>query len=185
MTCLASFQSAYYEIASVLEQTAMQRFEKATVTAYAYGHDNAYKGHADGGDCIARTHDSKRNFGGAAHAVLGSGFFSYPTSMAKHPTSSVAFGSMVYVYERGWFIIEDVCDGRVEMPRFDMWSGPSNDHEMSMMTMTKSAVVVVYSDPNNIPRELRALGPSPAWTAHFPKMKQRIREKNLALFVAP
>jgi hypothetical protein len=163
----------------------MQTFKDATVTAYAYGRDNAFKGHPDGGDCVARTHDAKRRFGNAAHAVLGSGFFSSPSSMAKHPKSDIAFGSLAYVYERGWFVIEDVCDGDLEMPRFDMWSGPSTEHEMAMLTLKKSGVVVVYSDPNNIPSELRALGPSPAWTAHFQKMKQRIREKNIKLFVAP
>jgi len=163
----------------------MQTFKDATVTAYAYGRDNAFKGHPDGGDCVVQTRDAKRRFGNAAHAVLGSGFFSSPSSMAKHPKSDIAFGSMAYVYERGWFIIEDVSHGDIKMPSFDMWSGPSDKHEMSMLTLTKSAVVVVYSDPNSIPGDLRALGPSHAWTAHFQKMKQRIRERNLKLFVAP
>jgi hypothetical protein len=71
-----------------------------------------------------------------------------------------------------WFITEDVCDRNFEMPRFDMWSGPSNDLEMRMLTM--KTAVVVYSDPKSVPSELMSLGPSLAWTAHFQKMRQRV-----------
>ncbi len=161
----------------------MQTFNNATITAFGYGLDNAYQGHPDGGDCVARTRDPKRNFGGAAHAVLGSGVFLYPTSMAVRPESEIPYGSMVYVHGMGWFIVEDHCKSGFPEARFDMWSGPSSEQEMSNLTGKMN--VTVYSDPNDVPPDLRAMGPSQAWTSHFDKMKERINRQGLALFVAP
>src|SRR6266851_3215963 len=112
----------------------MQTFNNATITAYGYGPDNAYKDNPDGGDRVARTRDPKRNFGSAAHAVLGSGTFQHPTSLAVRPESGIPFGSMVYIYGIGWFTVEDVCKGGYKDPRFDVWSGPHNFHEMNALT---------------------------------------------------
>jgi 3D (Asp-Asp-Asp) domain-containing protein len=161
----------------------MQKFNSATITAFGQGKDNAYKNNPDGGDRVARTRDPKRNHGHAAHAVLGSGVFHYPTSLSVKPDSGIPFGSMVYVYGMGWFVVEDVMAGGFAGPRFDMWSGPSESHEMSALSGKMD--VVVYSNPDNVPRELQALGPSPKWTAHFNKMRDRIRTQKLTLFVAP
>lgn len=160
----------------------MQTFSNATITAYGYGKDNAYKNNPDGGDRVARVQDPKRNFGSAAHALLGSGHFDSPTSMSVRPESGVPFGSMVYVYGLGWFRVEDVMDRGFAGPRFDVWSGPSDSHEMA--ALSGGMDVVIYSNLANVPPQLKALGPSPKWTAHFNKMRERIRAQKLSLFVA-
>ena len=160
----------------------MRRFEKARVTAYGYGPDNAYKGHPDGGDVVSRTHDPKRNFDHAAHAILGSGSFQSPTTIAVQPELGIPPGSMVYVYDRGWFVVEDECEVGLPGPRFDMWSGPSNKSEMSALDARLN--VVVYTNAAHVPADLKAFGPSHTWTAHFNKMRDRIKTQGLSLFVS-
>jgi len=161
----------------------MQSFVDATITAYGYGKDNAYRGHPNGLDCVARCLDPKRNFGGAAHAVLGSGVFQYPTSMAVRPESKIPYGSMVYVHGMGWFVVEDQCNTCFVGSRFDVWSGPTDKHEMSNLSGKMN--VDLYTEPTSVPRDIRSLGPSPKWTTHFQKMKERIRAQGLPLFVVP
>jgi 3D (Asp-Asp-Asp) domain-containing protein len=174
-----------WEAPAYLRGAAMQTFNGARVTVYGYGRDNAYKGHPDGGDSVRTTHDTRRVYGGAAHAILGSCAFQHPTTMAVQPESNIPDGSMVYVYGMGWFIVEDHCQKGLLGPRFDMWSGPTTEQERSALDKPEYRNVAVYTHLSNVPPNLRELVPSHAWTAHFNKMRERIRSQNLNLFVAP
>jgi len=137
----------------------MRTFETARTTAFAFGKDNAYKGNPDGGDRVARTSDSRRRYGHAAHAVLGSGSFFSPTSVAIQPEAHLPFGAAVYIYGMGWFVVEDMMNPGLPGPRFDMWSGPSTSAEMNALDGTRK--VLLYTDRGNVPSEIASLGPSP------------------------
>jgi RHS repeat-associated protein len=146
-------------------------YPNAHITAYAYGRDNAYAGHANGFDHVALATDPARReavlrngrvVDVIQHAVLGDNSFANPSSVAAQLGSKIQLGSRVYIEGRGWFVAEDhhakEFQGKKLDPRFDMYAGKSDIN--TLQRLDGRANVTVYGPKESISKEMQQKGPA-------------------------